>query len=144
MLVVPVATACYVALCNEEMLVVDLPGSTAADGLIRRSTKVLTLKGSPTGVGKDYGCRLALQIKRNLEIFVTPEAETLSDKSINAWVSRNESLLEANWPWLIEEMHGTAEGTGVPNGSSPYWKIRYKIRPPNCRPFRTTSSRKTR
>ena len=72
--------------------------------------------GTPKQIGIEYGKAFAPEIVNNLKALVlaqSSDALPSSDAGFKAWVQRQEKLIEANWPWLLEEMEGVAEGVAV-------------------------------
>ena len=75
----------------------------------------LILTGTPLELGRQYGRLLASRIQENLRILVWREGyEPLphQDPDYHAWLRLQEAQVAATWPWLLEEMHGVAEGGG--------------------------------
>jgi predicted choloylglycine hydrolase len=72
--------------------------------------------GEPKQIGIEYGKALAPKILHNLKLLVSgqrPEALPRADAGFKNWVRRQEQLIAAAWPWLLEEMHGVAQGAAV-------------------------------
>lgn len=66
--------------------------------------------------GREYGKIFSEKIVRNLKILVWREGYEplpLQNKDFSQWVKTQEKLLGNNWPWLLEEMAGVAEGAGA-------------------------------
>jgi predicted choloylglycine hydrolase len=73
-------------------------------------------KGSPAGIGQDYGKTFTEQIRKNIDILVKRtgyEPLPVSNPDFIKWVDDQEGVIADNWPWLIEEIHGVAEGAKV-------------------------------
>ena len=72
-------------------------------------------RGNAFEIGKQYGAKFAEIIRRNLSILVWREGYDplpLQDPDFTKWVDDQEKVISTNWPWLIEEMHAVAEGSG--------------------------------
>ena len=77
---------------------------------------MITLKGSPNQIGREYGRTCAEKIRENLSVLVWREGyEPLPREDIDfiAWQKRQESILSDNWPWLLEEMAGVSQALEV-------------------------------
>jgi len=73
---------------------------------------LITLKGNPCQIGQKYGKVCAEKIREDLSVLVWREGyEPLprGDADFIAWRKKQESILNRNWPWLLEEMTGVAE-----------------------------------
>lgn len=73
-------------------------------------------KAHTVKTGCDYGKLFSERIIRNLRILVWRqgyEPLPLEDKNFIVWVKAQEKLVGKNWPWLLTEMEGVAEGAGV-------------------------------
>jgi hypothetical protein len=71
--------------------------------------------GSPQAIGRSMGEQCAAQIASNLEILVRRTGygpPPRMDAPMLAWIDEQERVITKAWPWLIEEMQGTAEGAG--------------------------------
>ena len=78
--------------------------------------EVTKLKGGAQDIGKRHGAIFAEHIRRNLSILVWREGyEPLprQDPAFQRWVDDQEEILAANWPWLLDEMRGVAQGAGL-------------------------------
>jgi len=78
--------------------------------------KLYSFQGDPRSLGREYGKMLAGQVLKNLSILIWREGyEPLprTDADFLAWVKTQEEIIGKNWPWLLEETHGVAEGAGV-------------------------------
>ncbi len=74
-------------------------------------------KGSGFEVGRQYGRKFRGKIVENVSILVKrncipPDPLPLDDPDFHKWVDDQENLIAEEWPWLIEEMRGAAEGSG--------------------------------
>jgi hypothetical protein len=73
-------------------------------------------EGNPKKIGVQYGSALAEKIRKNIRVLVHHEgAEALphDDRAFQDWVKNQHATLERSFPWLLEEMHGVAEGAKV-------------------------------
>ena len=71
--------------------------------------------GSAHDVGRQNGAKFKGEIAHNIGILVKREGYEPLPSSTPAfinWADRQEKLLAKEWPWLIEEMEGVAEGSG--------------------------------
>ena len=72
-------------------------------------------RGNAFEIGKQYGAKFAEKIRSNLSILIWREGYEplpLKDPDFIKWVDDQEKVISTNWPWLIEEMHAVAEGSG--------------------------------
>ena len=79
-------------------------------------TDLITFEGNHRDIGSKYGKAFTDSIRKNLSILIWREGyEPLprEDAGFIAWHDEQESILAKNWPWLLEEMTGVAEGAGV-------------------------------
>jgi len=83
---------------------------------------MITLKGNPSQLGREYGKMCAEEIRQNLSVLIWCENyvrreffEVLprEDSDFIAWQKKQESILSDNWPWLLEEMAGVAKASDV-------------------------------
>lgn len=77
---------------------------------------MIKLHGTSEVIGRAHGesCRTA--ILANLKELVHRESyEPLprEDRNFRAWMHGQEALVEKHWPWLLKEMRGVADGSGV-------------------------------
>ena len=72
-----------------------------------------TVSGSPYAIGVQYGTIFKEKIADNLRILVKRigyGAPPVMDAPMVSWIEEQESIIAKAWPWMIEEMRGTAEG----------------------------------
>ena len=70
--------------------------------------------GSPEQIGVEYGKKFSATIQKNISMLVKRfirEQLPLEDRVFIEWVDNQENIILKNWPWLIEEMRGVAEGS---------------------------------
>ncbi|MBN2302534.1 MAG: hypothetical protein JXN60_08465 [Lentisphaerae bacterium] len=70
--------------------------------------------GTPRELGVNYATAFREHIEKNVDMLVkrfrNGAAVILSDSSFTKWVEDQREVISLNWPWLIEEMKGVAEG----------------------------------
>jgi hypothetical protein len=77
---------------------------------------IYEFRGTPRQIGEQYGRAVAKDIRGTLDILVWRtgyEPLPRGDADFAAWVAGQEALLGRHWPWMLEEMHGVAQGVGV-------------------------------
>jgi hypothetical protein len=102
----------------------DGPVSQSNGGIAREFCE---FGGAPQDLGRAYGTTHALRIRHVLSQLVrktdkraswTPGQPVIDvpagDPGFRRWVRRQEQHLARQWPWLLEEIAGVAEGAGVP------------------------------
>lgn len=75
-----------------------------------------TFKGSHFEIGRRYGEAFRSIIQQNIDILVKRigyPALPLDDSDFQKWVSTQKDIIGSNWPWLVEEMRGVADGAGL-------------------------------
>jgi hypothetical protein len=81
--------------------------------------KYMELRGTPRILGKSYGEQVAKGIRNNRHYLLNAKGwgcnvlSLMVDPRFIKWVGRREALIGDNWPWLLEEIRGVAEGSGV-------------------------------
>lgn len=73
-------------------------------------------KGSPEEIGKQYGKRFSERIRNNIGILINERQKKplpLDDPDFIKWVDFQEKIIDENWPWIIAEMEGVADGAGL-------------------------------
>ena len=72
-------------------------------------------RGNAFEIGRQYGAKFAEKIRCNLSILVWREGYEplpLQAPDFIKWADAQEKVISTHWPWLIEEMHAVAEGSG--------------------------------
>jgi hypothetical protein len=89
---------------------------TKGENKIGDIMQLTELRGTYSEMGKQYGTIMKKSIQENIKILIYRdgyEALPVNDNDFKSWIDSQEKLIEKNWPWLIEEMNGVADGENV-------------------------------
>jgi len=67
-------------------------------------------------MGRNYGRQLKEEINANLKVLIQREGHgplPWHERHFREWLCRQEHLLQREWPWLLQEMSGVAQGCGA-------------------------------
>ncbi len=99
---------------------------------------MISFEGTPAEIGRAYGEECRDRILANLAVLIHREGHgplPRQDPDFRDWVRRQETLVQEQWPWLLEEMAGVAEGSGAQYAevlllNLRAWQYDYYGRPP--------------
>jgi predicted choloylglycine hydrolase len=79
--------------------------------------EVNVFKGDCREIGRQYGKLFRDRIVGNVSVLVKrnctpPDPLPLDNSDFHNWVNSQEKIISSEWPWLIDEMRGVAEGSG--------------------------------
>ena len=95
------------------------------------------LTGEPFALGRHYGALFKSKIADNIRILVhrtgfgPPPA---MDAEMASWINGQEQLIRQHWPWIIDEMRGTAAGAGATYEEILHLNLRIWLYEHNIRP----------